>query len=822
MKNISLSSAIWCVLIASLFFACSMLFLRPYSTTPGRYVGAPVDPLLNSVTLWRIPKYIAQGKWDDIYDGRFFYPRKDVLAYSITMLPTGIMSWPVAALTGNPIAAHSFAVFLSFLLTGWFTYFLVKSLTRSTTAGIVAGILLAFSGFRFMHVPQVQMLTMQWVPLVMLCLHKYWDSRRMLYLVLAAALFAVQTASGVYLGAIFSIGVMILFVFMLVSLLCDEGSKGHFTGVNAKQVIAQVARKIVAPPVVFGLISAALLVVPLYPYFSLAKDLAEQREPTQPFVRMPATFDFPGVGAVILLILGWGMAVKSREDPTLRPRAKHGHDSQATRLLRVLNRMALTVVVIIAGLGYLNIQIPGAGPGHYPLTWPMAVFLLTSLAILLIRRVTAGRFMPHLSDNEAMYVSIGLVGYLLSFGPDVWRGLNYYGKGLFALLIRVLPPFDTLRYPQRFWILFLFAFYVLLGFSIKRIEGFFSERSRSKSLVLFRAGVVVFALSSISLDHLPPGIPIATREEMLPCYAWIAEQPEEFAILEVPATSEDAYSAYFAIFHNKRVVNGYSRWEPPEYGVVREAFAGRDVSKWPAALLDEVGVKYLLVHLDKLGGPLIYEDDAGPSNEGALKLTLVRRFGDCWVLQTTTSQAGAPIGPLFASRVLVFRAALGAGRLDQSPGLFPEQQPAAASQSVQTGDRETEVRFDGLTSLDGIIVDFHGPASETCPLSVFVEGEDGQFVRVSLSPQPSVNAYREGLFGPSFSGMREFTFPRMRTRAIRLRLEGDAGLAAGASVGCCGFRFKRDLLSTSAPHVLLADREAPAEERDIGPNDELE
>ena len=185
----------WFWFACCLFLVCTFVFLYPYSFDPAHTVSDAGDPLLNISTLWRVQQHLAKGEILDIYEADYFYPRKNVLAYSEIMLPTAIIAWPVAAISDNPVLAYNFSFLLNYFLTALFTFLLVRRLTGSPVAGIVSGLLFAFCQWRLHRPAHMQLLTNQWAPLMMLFLHKFWESRRLRHIILAAVFFAVQTMS---------------------------------------------------------------------------------------------------------------------------------------------------------------------------------------------------------------------------------------------------------------------------------------------------------------------------------------------------------------------------------------------------------------------------------------------------------------------------------------------------------------------------------------------------------------------------------------------------------------------------------------------------
>ena len=54
-------------------------------------------------------------------------------------------------------------------------YLLARHLTGREWPSIVAGIVYAFTPYRFVHFPQIQLQSMEWFPLAFLCLHLFYE-----------------------------------------------------------------------------------------------------------------------------------------------------------------------------------------------------------------------------------------------------------------------------------------------------------------------------------------------------------------------------------------------------------------------------------------------------------------------------------------------------------------------------------------------------------------------------------------------------------------------------------------------------------------------
>ena len=110
-----------------------------------------------------------------VFDANIFYPHRGTLAYSESNLGAGILAIPVYWATGNPHAAHNFAVLVSFVLSASCTYYLVRYLVADRRAALISAICFAYCPYVFSHLPHVHLLMTAGLPLSMLAFHRLAD-----------------------------------------------------------------------------------------------------------------------------------------------------------------------------------------------------------------------------------------------------------------------------------------------------------------------------------------------------------------------------------------------------------------------------------------------------------------------------------------------------------------------------------------------------------------------------------------------------------------------------------------------------------------------
>jgi len=201
---------------ATLVFAVATVLLSyPLAFHPATFSRLDNgDARLNA---WAI-SWVAHQLLEDplaLFEANTFYPLPHTLAYSEHLTLQGILAIPLLALTDDLVLTNNFILLFSMFASGLGMYFLAYALTRDHLAAILAGIFFSFAPFRFNRLPHLQMQLYAFIPLFLAGLHRYAETHRPRWLVLAAAAFVLQALSGTYLGAIAAValGVALITLF---------------------------------------------------------------------------------------------------------------------------------------------------------------------------------------------------------------------------------------------------------------------------------------------------------------------------------------------------------------------------------------------------------------------------------------------------------------------------------------------------------------------------------------------------------------------------------------------------------------------------------
>jgi hypothetical protein len=217
------------------------------------------------------------------------------------------------------------------------------------------------------------------------------------------------------------------------------------------------------------------------------------------------------------------------------------------------------------------------------------------LALML---AVAGALTAQRRDVVVVYLAVGAFGLAASFGPPGLLGISIYRP-----LYWLIPAFHGLRQISRFGVVTLFALSVLVAFACAAVERELPARRATLWKLTLAAAVFLETFSAPLRYDLPGGTPLVRVPEPPPVYAWLAQQPGQFSILELPMAHygqlyRNAPYVYWSTVHWHPLINGYSGFAPPNY-----ASLGRVLSTFPDALSREAlelhAVRYVIVHWDR-------------------------------------------------------------------------------------------------------------------------------------------------------------------------------------------------------------------------------
>jgi len=518
----------------------------------GRSLPQPCDdPLLNCWILSWDLSHLFNG-WNGYWNGPVFHPSTLTLAYSENLLGILPLALLIHPFTDNIILVHNLLILLSYPLTGICMYIFCKRLFGDRKAAFLAGLFFAFAPYRTAHGFHLNLLSMQWIPLILLFWLDAMERRTWWSFPLLAVTLATLCLSCVHYGLFMLFTIPVLTV---VYWLKNRDSAKGAVGV----AVACAAAALALLPVsgVYGLVKKTLGILNLpSPLFSAS--IVSYITPN-PGLNLwgwahgiigrgegDETSLFPGL---LILLASVSAAVKVLTGLGLPSRSEERRFSAAHSISGWLAICLLILILAISLTGGFCIRAAGVQINAHSTAIPTTILLF----FVFIYFITAGGIRARAS---ALFNALP-TQYLILF-TLLAIGLLFSFYGPFLLLGKVVPPFHTMRVPARFFVLALFSLSILAGLGIslfieeKPAKGW---KTAAYALASFIVLAECLALPQNLIYLTPPvsGLAPAVYERLK------ADQSSK-VIAEIPFMQSSMTPRYmmYSAYHGKSLVNGYS------------------------------------------------------------------------------------------------------------------------------------------------------------------------------------------------------------------------------------------------------------------------
>ncbi len=226
-----------------LFVCLTLLITYPLPTQLDTHLaGDDYDVWARPWNTWWTKTAIREGR-SLYHTDMLFYPRGvDLMYHSFSHVNTGL-ALLLDPLTGY-IAAHNVTVLLAYILGGFGMYLLARHVTHSLGAGLVAGLIFAFTTYHIDQSSHLIALSTQWIPLWILCVIRLFNGERPLRHALLGALFLTLTALSSWHLLLFS---MLWLAFYLVYLLAWKRERLRWPTLRALGLMGVVTLILVGP-----------------------------------------------------------------------------------------------------------------------------------------------------------------------------------------------------------------------------------------------------------------------------------------------------------------------------------------------------------------------------------------------------------------------------------------------------------------------------------------------------------------------------------------------------------------------------------------------
>jgi len=527
------------------------------------------DPLLSATLLWWNAHTVPlTDRW---WDGFAFYPARGFLAYSDHRLGESLLATPLQWLGAGPVTSYNVTLLATFPLCAVAAHALAHTLTRRHDAAAICGLAYGFNPYRVAHLQHLELLAAFGMPVALLALHRFADTRRARWLTILTIALVIQGLCTSYYLVFFLVLLALWVVWFLRPFTIRTAAAVAIATLAAAGALAPIAIGYLRIHRFFGftrsfsdMITLSGRLVSLVTASPLSWLWGWMARPELPEGEL-----FPGLAIVAIVVAGGAVALRSQQVE---------HD--VLDRIAVVPSAAAILVAAVAGCELIlrpwQAHIAGinVSSASFPKTMSLAVGAgISGVALSSRARDAWARRSP-----LAFYALATLVMWLCAFGP---KPAVYHTQFLYeppyAWLMRI-PIFGSIRVPARFGMLAMLTLSVCgaLAFARVRLDG-----SRRRT-------VLALAVSGIVMDGWIRDVPMPALPDV-----WPPARADGFAaVVELPLGDpfDDTAAMYRVMHHGRPVVNGASGFDPTHYFTLKTAVQERD-----RAALDAVA----------RGGPLL-------------------------------------------------------------------------------------------------------------------------------------------------------------------------------------------------------------------------
>jgi len=711
-----------------------------------RIASDPGDPVLNaSVLMWNATTVPFSSSW---WNAPHYYPAQGVSTFTENLAGISPLASPIYWLTANPILAYNLSLFLTWPLSAFAAFLLVRFITKRDDAAFLAGLSFAFTPIRAAGVGHLQTLASFGVPLFLLGLHGFLEERRWPWLALFAAAWLQQSLANSYYilyGAVL-IGCWLAY-YCSRPAMWKPGAAILATWAVASAPLIPILLKYREIHEQYGLVRSEneILFYSATPqsWFEVSEKAWLWRS-----VFPPGKDNlFPGLTAVALIAVA-ALVFMLRKESSAPQRP-----SRRWTLVALSTGTALSVAAILAGLalGSIDTTIAGIHVRMTTLNRALVLFLLCGIPLTLMvprtRQALAHRSPLVFYAAATVLIAILCLGPVVRVGEDLLLSPAPYGW------LMALPGFGELRVVTQFKMIGVLCLSVAAGLAYASLRP-----ARARAAI----GIFAVAVTGLLLDGWMAGVEMAAAPEL-----WAEIEPADRAepVLELPLGPDWDHAATFrGAAHHRRVLNGVSGYDPPHYVALAAGLEARE----PAVLaaIASLGAYDIVVNraADPDGTITRYAANA----PGAVRMS---DDGTRVVYRVPRATREPPLGAVTPiARVEAVRhdanwSAMHDGRIDTGWGDYPQK----PDQWI-TIDLGSAREVGGLTHAIG---DYYLDFPRRLAIDVSVDAQTWERAWEGSTAAQTFLAYvRE----PRVAALR-FTFPSRQARFVRLRqLESHASM----------------------------------------------
>ncbi len=539
----------WAIVIG--FSILTLIMLYPLSLNLTTMVPEPSDPLLNVWRMqWNVHAFLGgPAALADLFNTNIFYPFPLTLVYSEHFLMITAQALPFLLLADSHLVGLNLSVLFTFILSGYGMYLLMTSWTGNRWAGLVAGVLFAYSPQRFGQINHLELLVTQWLPFTLLALHWTLTRSGWRYPFLFGLFFNLQALSDIHYSFNLALACSLLLVIYTI-----------FGRVRWRGSLWTAAALIIGVTL--------LLNWPVWRMYLRFSDLMGAiRTPGEVRVYSAALTDYL-TALPHNFLYGWTFGRWQTEGHQFQPLMPVG-----------LSGLLLAIMALLPLLKGLIKGRTHQNRNHkvfYTIPSILFLLLLTLLAFLLSFGLNENALGPNLAP-------------ILKYSPYFWLYDNLF-------------IFQGIRVPGRYSILTVVALSALAAWGVVQLSTIITKlKPPQLSTINYQLSTISLLLITLILleSWSAPlvGPEFLVGEDIPPVYDWVVQKtPPDAVILELPfqGASEFLYE-YYASHHWRPISNGGTGFTPPIYKELRQWFNAFPDPR-SVDVMQQIGIEYVILH----------------------------------------------------------------------------------------------------------------------------------------------------------------------------------------------------------------------------------
>ncbi|MDD5449019.1 MAG: hypothetical protein PHO42_00275 [Candidatus Omnitrophica bacterium] len=510
----------------------------------------------------------------------------------------------------NPIFTYNAQVFLSFILSAVFMYWLVLFMTKDRASAFISGVIYAFLPYHFVRIWQhLGLAQIQWMPLLILSIFKLREKQSLKNVIFCAVAFLLVAFFDYYYTYFMSVAVSLFVVYEIVySLKIFKKPPYRFV---CFLIVSCLAMLLVLSPILIRIAGGYLHPVSAQEllskgYIRSFQDLFTQSAKPLSYL-LPAT-THPVFGKFSEGLIGSPLYGVSYTEHTLYL----GWTPIILAFIACRNwrKRRKTMSVIASPEGAKQSQK---------------------------RDCFVSRLRQLPSNDDDFYIGffvwLAFVAWLFSQPPYfTFPYFKIYMPSFF--MYKILPMF---RAYCRFGIVVMLAISVLAGFGLKFILERFKNNRAKTAFASLMCALVLFEFLNF------PPFKIIDMSKYPRVYDWLKQEKGDFAIAEYPLDTEspNEYYKFCQTIHEKKIINGTS---PGTFGNSIAKSIWKLSDPRTARVLNWLSVKYVIIHASGYAesNDIEIADEFEKIKRKRLPgLKFIKNFGDTDVYEIIAGQAGA-------------------------------------------------------------------------------------------------------------------------------------------------------------------------------------